>query len=231
MPRQWTAPLVRDLRRDHAVVNFDYEPHDEWDGVTHVRTSVEMAADVLAVMDHIGLARAHIVGTSRGAVAAYALGARNPERVLSLSLLVPVAPYPDLLLDPTPTPEAAAAERPTDPDELPRFFADLTFSEVWMRDHGDEMVAMIASGPWSVERLPRGEEEPVGRDEVPAQPTLVVTARDDRVVHVENADAVCDVLPDARRAELPGQHGALLEDPSAWADEIRAFIGRISEPG
>lgn len=48
----------------------------------------DMARDTLAVLDHFGLAKAHLFGISSGGVIAQILGIRHPERCLSLTLMM-----------------------------------------------------------------------------------------------------------------------------------------------
>jgi pimeloyl-ACP methyl ester carboxylesterase len=47
-------------------------------------TLAEMAADGVALLDHLGIERAHVVGASMGGMIAQTIAARRPERVLSL---------------------------------------------------------------------------------------------------------------------------------------------------
>jgi pimeloyl-ACP methyl ester carboxylesterase len=49
-------------------------------------------ADAVALLDHLGVDAAHVVGHSEGAMIGLALAAAHPERVRSLSLLEPLAP-------------------------------------------------------------------------------------------------------------------------------------------
>ena len=49
-------------------------------------------ADAVALLDHLGIDAAHVVGHSEGAMIGLALAAAHPERVRSLSLLEPLAP-------------------------------------------------------------------------------------------------------------------------------------------
>lgn len=49
-------------------------------------------ADAVALLDHLGVDAAHVVGHSEGAMIGLALAAGHPERVRSLSLLEPLAP-------------------------------------------------------------------------------------------------------------------------------------------
>lgn len=47
----------------------------------------EMAEDVIHLMDHLGIARAHVAGYSLGGYVALKLAALNPDRLLSVSVL------------------------------------------------------------------------------------------------------------------------------------------------
>lgn len=49
-------------------------------------------ADAVALLDHLGVDSAHVLGHSEGAMIGLALAAANPARVRSLSLLEPLAP-------------------------------------------------------------------------------------------------------------------------------------------
>jgi pimeloyl-ACP methyl ester carboxylesterase len=54
-------------------------------------TIADHAADAIGLLDHLGVARAHVVGHSSGAAIALEIAATDPSRVASLSLLEP--PY------------------------------------------------------------------------------------------------------------------------------------------
>ena len=84
--RSWGSQL-RYFSRSHHCVAFNargYPPSDvPSDGE---RYSQEIAReDVVAVMDHLGIAQAHIVGHSMGAYTALHLGIHDPQRCLSLT--------------------------------------------------------------------------------------------------------------------------------------------------
>jgi len=66
----------------------------------------DMAADAVALLDHLGIARAHIAGASMGGAIAQLIAARWPERVLSLTSIMSSSGAADL---PPPSPAAAAA--------------------------------------------------------------------------------------------------------------------------
>jgi len=50
------------------------------------------ATDIVALLDHLDVGRAHIVGHSEGAMIALVLAASHPDRVRSLALLEPLPP-------------------------------------------------------------------------------------------------------------------------------------------
>ena len=66
----------------------------------------DMAKDVVALLDHLGLADAHIVGVSMGGMIAQHLAISHGDRVRSLTSIMSSTGNPDL---PAAAPEAAAA--------------------------------------------------------------------------------------------------------------------------
>ena len=71
----------------------------------------DMAADGVALLDHLGLASAHIVGASMGGMIAQAMAIEYPERVRTLTSIMSTTGDGDVG---TPTPEAMAVLlRPT----------------------------------------------------------------------------------------------------------------------
>ena len=84
--RSW-EPQVRYLSRQYRCITFSargYPPSDV--PLEGSRYSQDMARDdVKALMDHLGLERAHIVGHSMGAYTTLHMGLRYPGRCISLT--------------------------------------------------------------------------------------------------------------------------------------------------
>lgn len=59
-------------------------------------TLADMADDGMALLDHLGIARAHVVGASMGGMIAQHIAARYPERVLSLTSVMSTTGNPRL---------------------------------------------------------------------------------------------------------------------------------------
>jgi pimeloyl-ACP methyl ester carboxylesterase len=51
-------------------------------------TLVDMTGDVVALLDHLGIARAHVVGASMGGMIAQILAGTQPQRVASLAIIM-----------------------------------------------------------------------------------------------------------------------------------------------
>lgn len=89
-------PLVPALAEDHFVIRYDSR------GFGDSRTDdvdVDERSDALAVLEHVGVERAAVVGCSRGGSLALDLAIAHPDRVTGLVVICPGVggfPYPDL---------------------------------------------------------------------------------------------------------------------------------------
>jgi pimeloyl-ACP methyl ester carboxylesterase len=80
---QWVSTLTR---AGHRVIAFDHRGHGQsgkvYDSARY--TIADMAGDAIALLDHLGIARADFVGYSMGARVGALMAIRHPERVRSL---------------------------------------------------------------------------------------------------------------------------------------------------
>jgi 3-oxoadipate enol-lactonase/4-carboxymuconolactone decarboxylase len=83
----WAAQLGA-LSEQFRVVTVDTRGHGKSPAAPGERTSMDdLGADVLAVLDSLGFARAHLAGLSLGGMTAMWIAAHHPERVARLALL------------------------------------------------------------------------------------------------------------------------------------------------
>jgi len=83
--RSW-EPQMRFFSRRHRCVTFaarGYPPSDV-PGDVAMYSQALAVADIVAVMDHLALGKAHVVGLSMGGFAALHFGLDHPDRALSL---------------------------------------------------------------------------------------------------------------------------------------------------
>jgi pimeloyl-ACP methyl ester carboxylesterase len=89
LDRHWINPGVfADLAKDHRVIALDCRGHGK-SGKPHDPGAygAEMAQDIVRLLDHLKIPRAHIVGFSMGAIVAGHLLTTNPDRFTSATLV------------------------------------------------------------------------------------------------------------------------------------------------
>ena len=74
------------LRSRHRVIAFDNRGAGASTQIDEPISTADLAADTLALMDALGIERAHVVGRSMGGAVAQLMALRAPQRVLSLAL-------------------------------------------------------------------------------------------------------------------------------------------------
>jgi pimeloyl-ACP methyl ester carboxylesterase len=85
--RSW-EPQMRHFGKRYRAIAYNargFPPSDVPESVS-AYSQARAADDILAVLDHIGERKAHIVGLSMGGFAALHFGLRHPERALSLCI-------------------------------------------------------------------------------------------------------------------------------------------------
>lgn len=87
-PVELSEPWMRRLAQEHFVVTWEsrglFGEAEGFDGLAHDLAA--QAGDLVAVMDHFGVAGGHLMGLCGGAMIVLAAAAARPERATSLSL-------------------------------------------------------------------------------------------------------------------------------------------------
>jgi 3-oxoadipate enol-lactonase len=78
--------ILNPMAQRFRLIGIDMRGHGKTDNPTGSFTLDDLTADALAVLDHFGIARAHVLGCSLGGYVAMSLRAKHPERVGSLGL-------------------------------------------------------------------------------------------------------------------------------------------------
>jgi pimeloyl-ACP methyl ester carboxylesterase len=122
------------LRENNQLILFDFRGHGKSDKPHEPgEYGPEMAEDIVAILDSLGILKAHYVGYSLGATAGYTLAVRHPDRFTSF-ILGGVTPYewPDEMVIAANTSITGYRLRITDPDAYIRDMENLldkTFSD------------------------------------------------------------------------------------------------------
>ena len=206
---------------EYRVVSFDYGPPADWEGEPEPRTVLAQADDVMAVIEAIGMEKAHLVGISRGAMTAYGIAARRPDLAASLTLAFPVAGFADTLtkFGPTHDPVEDLPE-----DEMMQATLRTVFSEEFLELNEQWATRIATAPPGSVIRVETRSEEDAFDDTMSVDlPTLVVEGGSDQIVSPEHParyladipNAVHELVPDAEHlwfAEAPDLFAEILDD-------------------
>ena len=81
----WLAQIEA-LQNDYRVIAFDNRGAGRSTQVDEPVSTADLADDTLALMDHLGIERAHVVGRSMGGAVAQHMALKAPLRILSLVL-------------------------------------------------------------------------------------------------------------------------------------------------
>ena len=221
------GPLTPLLAKRFRVVSYDNRGIGESDVPPGPYTTLDLAADAVAVLDAVGIDRAHVVATSLGGMAAQELALRFPERVdrLVLACTTPggnqAYPMPAqtvaLMHDaPTLAPEVA----------MRRFVENALATDELV----DEITRLRLENPpdpggWQAQAAASLTHETLDRLAEISAPTLVLHGTKDNVVDARNSELIAERIPNARLELIEGAgHLFFWEQPERTATLIEVFL-------
>ena len=221
------------LTHDYRLTVFDNRGAGRSDAPDEPYSIRQMADDTARLLDSLGIARAHIVGTSMGGMIAQELAISHPAKVNRLVL-------------------ACTRMRP---GPIRQLMAPI---DLWLRDHElDRVQLSLLTMPWAMTsafvsdpakviralELARLDPYPIrpnayrrqhvavmGHDTTDrlgqiAAPTLVLVGAEDVLTPVSESEALAAAIPGSRLQVLPrGGHGFFGEYPDEVNVTIRAFL-------
>ncbi|MBU8538717.1 alpha/beta fold hydrolase [Falsiroseomonas tokyonensis] len=196
-------------------------------------TDARALAVLVALMDRLGLARAHILGSSMGGRIAWRFAAAHPERVDRLVLMAPDGfASPGIGYDAPPrVPLLLRALPYTLPDRLlraslePAYADPATLTPARFATYRD---MLLAPGVRQAIVARAGQHVLPPPEPILARisaPTLLLWGAEDRMVPVANAQDYLRALPEARLVVLPGLgHVPMEEAPASMVAPLREFL-------
>lgn len=227
----WVAQRLAFAER-HRVIAFDNRgagrsatPPPPW-------TVAAMAADAVALLDALGIARAHLLGVSMGGMIAQEIAIRHPERVASLVVAMSFS-------RPEPVRRTFLLHRRWVRLQGGDAVADSIASLPWllapasMRDGArlESVLALTASMPFMSAEAYSHQVDAIiehttrERLHLVRAPTLVLAAAEDVLTPIFLSEEIVAAIPGARLEVLPrGGHAALVEYPDDFNRAVLAWL-------
>ncbi|MCA1848153.1 MAG: alpha/beta hydrolase [Actinobacteria bacterium] len=216
------------LSRHFRTISFDARGERDLEGGV-----ADLVADVVALLDHLNVRKAHVLGTSLGGFVAQELALERPDLVDRLVLVCtsygregPESMSPWALADMIGWPSLTA-------EKAVRRGLEAATSDAYRAERPEEFEQIVrwrlADSPslsTYYEQMRAGARFDVSRDVGSiTSPTLVIHGSEDRYVPVANAVALAEAIPDARLRVLDGAgHLVFIERFADVNREVVTFL-------
>lgn len=236
MDHRMFAPQVAAFRHGWRCISWDERGHGATatPGQCAPFSYYDSANDLVALLDHLGVERAVLVGMSQGGYLSLRAALIHPQRVRALVLIDTQA----LKEDPAKMPAHQAVVARWSQQGLDAEMA--TGLERTILGDGWEGAATwkrIWQGV-DVANLQQCFATLDARDDISARmgeiraPALVIHGTQDRAITLERARAMADALPRARWVEIEGAgHAPNLTHPEPVNAAMQAFLGTLAPQG
>lgn len=214
------------LAAGYFVVRYDTRGHGRSSSPAGPYTVAQLGGDVLALLDHLDVERAHVCGLSMGGVTAQWLAVHAAQRVAKLVLANTAAKVGTR----QGWQERAAAVRSQGLDPIAATAASRWFTADWTEANAATVAAMA-------DKLRRQDVQGYAaccealaeadlRAEIGAitSPTLVIAGRQDPVTTVADGEALRAAIPNAQLALLDASHISNVQSPSAFTATLISFL-------
>ena len=189
------AGLIPTLAQRHEVIGVEMQGHGRTADIDREITPAALAGDVVALLDHLGIERAHVLGHSLGGAVTLELAVNHPTRVRSVvpvsASVRPEGMHEDLS---DPSRFATSTRMPTQQD-----FADFREAYLRLSPHPEHFEDFLASLSRSAADLHGWSDEQLAGI---TAPTLIVQGDHDFVT-IEHAALMQQLIPGAHLAVLP----------------------------
>ena len=205
----------------YQTITLDWRGVGDSDKPDEVYSTRAFAADAVAVLDELGIARAHVYGTSMGGRVAQWVAADFPDRVAALVLGCTSPGGPHAV-------ERAKDVRRTlaqaDQAAARRYLLELMYTPQWLSTHQGPYHVLGDPGMpgYARARHLSASAKHDAWDALPAigAPTLVVHGTDDVFNPAANAPLIAERVPGARMVLIEGAR-------HAYFDEFRPVAGPV----
>ena len=226
--RVWDGVAQRLVPR-YRVIRYDLRGHGGSSAPPAPYSLEQLADDVPALLDALGVRKAHLVGTSLGGMLAQQVGIRHGDRLLSLTIAntaavqgaakawderIALARQSGIapLIEPTLQRWFTPGFLQQQPKEVARIRSIIEGTSI-------EGFVGCAAAVRDLSQLEQLKSIRV--------PTLVIVGSEDKGTPPELGRQIADAIPGAQLVVLPAAHQAAVEVPQAFADAWLQFADRL----
>lgn len=221
-------PQIPELAKRFRVVRYDFRGHGGSGTPLGAYSDGRLGRDVLELMDHLGIERAHFLGLSLGGFVGQWLAIHAPERIDRL-ILANTAAY----LGPADSFDRSIATILAAPDmkDTAELFLGNWFPQPMLGANGP---VIRAFRDMLLETRQQGlaGNLAVVRDTdlrrtiaLIERPTLVIGGEFDTVTSFAKSQEIARAIPGARLKAFPAVHLSNIEFPQEFTQEVLAFLG------
>lgn len=203
--------VIRHQRLNQRVIVMDSRGHGRSTNDAAAISYEQMAEDTIAVLDHLGVKTATVVGWSDGANIGFYLALRYPERTARLVAFAGNA-----------TP--AGYQRNTNPSTMAAYVARSKREYETLSPAPERYAAVMGalSVMWKTQPTLTAKDFAKIKS-----PTAIFHAEYDEVIRRAHSQEIASQIPGAQFVLLPGvSHFATFQDPDAFSAAIEKFIGQ-----
>lgn len=220
----WWQQVAR-FQGTHRCVTFDHQGWGLTAGSGGDAEPEVFVADLIGLLDHLGIERAMLVGQSMGGVTCLGTALEQPQRISGLVL----ADTTGGIGDPTVVELLRDVHAPEDP--LRRALADgfiegqpeLTFLFGSIGRINPPMPVTVVSGLFRNERGPQGEQL-----NALTMPVLLVVGEEDKIFPVHVIEAVHRLIPGSQLEVVSGAaHSTHFEQAAVFNELLADFIAKV----
>jgi len=208
----------------------------------------QMADDAAALLDRLGIDRAHVLGISMGGMIAQELALRHPARVNGL-VLACTYPEPDSEVEShriitltrfggtiTEEGEMQVDVKALDPLHFLQHMLPLVFNQEFIATGLPKLLPLFSGAMqygFNMEAILGQVAAVMGHKATDrlhriASPTLVITGDRDLLIPPGNSDILAEHIPGARLVKVPGgSHGFNIETPEVFNREVLGFLRTV----
>lgn len=235
-------PIAKDLAKDFRVIRLDFRGQLMSPSDAPPADLSSHARDVVSVLDRADVERAHIVGTSFGALVGLVLAAEHPERVRSLVAMTATARLSPEMVAGTKHLRTLARDALNGGDggKVLDTIVPTTYSPEWIAANQ----AVLAARRPQVAALPKawfsGLDALLGALEIAEPfrvlekircPTTVVAGERDVTFPIPNSEELVRGIAGSKLVVIAkAAHGLALENPAESIAAIRQHLAALTAP-